>query len=211
MPSEKAKSTISILTSLKAKILGPYRPIQMKLVESFLSILVNFGLILNFWCFVDRLLACELEGSSPVHLFQKLGKQLLTDLGVHGLLVLWKKIGRLLGCWKFSCSLSFPRPLNWKAGSKQGKMLRQIGIKNKLCWLVPGETRNIAEMECLQKKVSQLIFVLCIYTFLELNFIGFLINGWAAVQLQAYWTYCTGTEQDVHKPNMSTTTGLVVI
>lgn len=58
------------------------------------------------------------------------------------------------------------------------------------------------------EKIPQLIFVLCIYKFLELNFIGFLINGCAAVQLQAYWTYCTGTEQDVHEPNMSTTTGL---
>lgn len=58
------------------------------------------------------------------------------------------------------------------------------------------------------EKIPQLIFVLCIYKFLELNFIGFLINGCAAVQLQAYWTYCTGTEQDVHKPNMSPTTGL---
>lgn len=67
LPSEKAKSTISCLTSLKAKILGPYRPIQMKLVERFLSILVNFGLILNLWCFMDRLLACDLEGFSPVH------------------------------------------------------------------------------------------------------------------------------------------------
>lgn len=85
-------------------------------------------------------------------LFQKLGKELITDLGIHGLLVLWKKIGRLLGCCKFSCSLPFPKPVNWKAGSKKGKMLRQIGIKNKLCWLVLGETRNIAGMECLQKK-----------------------------------------------------------
>lgn len=141
-------------------------------------------------------------------LFQKLGKQLITDLGVHGLLAPWEAIGRLLGCWQFSCSLPFPRPVKWKAGSKQGKMLRQREIKSKLCWLVLGEARSISEMECLQKKIPQLIFVLCIYKFLELNFIGFLMNGCAAVQLQAYWTYCTGTEQDVHKPNMSTTTGL---
>lgn len=58
------------------------------------------------------------------------------------------------------------------------------------------------------EKIQQLIFVLCIYKFLELNFIRFLINDCAAVQLQAYWIYCTGTEQDVHKPNTSTTTGL---
>lgn len=79
-------------------------------------------------------------------LVQKLGKQLITELRGHGLLVPWKKIGRLLWCWEFSCSPPFPRPVNWKAGTKQGKMLRQTGIRNNLCWLVLGETRSITEM-----------------------------------------------------------------
>lgn len=48
LPSEKTKSTISFLTSLKAKTLELYRSIQMKLVKRLPSILVDFGVILNF-------------------------------------------------------------------------------------------------------------------------------------------------------------------
>lgn len=41
-------------------------------MKQFLRASVNFGVILNFWCFVDWLLRCGLEGPNPVHLIPEI-------------------------------------------------------------------------------------------------------------------------------------------